>query len=163
MSHLSRRFGAMLIAACCFTISSTNAASDCRCCVSVTAVEAAESADLVFVGEVVEAEYRWSLINWAHTRMRNLFRFDGGRFIAPRTKRTATLAVTATLNGELLENQTIHTLPTSKWCGVDFQIGEKYLVYANRRGLQMWAGQCTRTRKIEAATEDLEELRLASR
>ena len=134
--------------------------ADCRCCRTTTDHVAAQAADVVFVGTVVEAQYRWSLVNWAYAKVRNLVRFDGGSWIAPKTKRTATLVVDETLRGQVRERWTIHTLPTAGWCGVEFEVGEEYLIFGNKRGLQMWSGQCEGTRALESPSETLDPLRM---
>ena len=40
-------------------------------------------------------------------------------------------------------------------CGYDFQIGQRYLVYAYRNDHQLYTGICTRTRPFSSANEDL--------
>jgi hypothetical protein len=132
----------------------------CRCCDTTTESKVA-LADVVFVGRVVEAEYRWSLINWAYASARNLVRFDGGRWMAPKTKRTATLLVRDTLKGEVRDEWTIHAFPTDGWCGVEFEVGEEYLVFGGKRGVQMWSGKCMGSRTFDATSDDLEHLRVA--
>ncbi len=158
MRYLSS--GAGIVLACSLVVG-TNADTGCRCCETMTDIRAARAADVVFVGAVVEAEYRWSLINWGYAEARNLFRFDGGRFNAPKTKRSAKLVVSETLKGEVRDDWMIHTLPTSGWCGVDFEVGEKYLVFASRRGMQVWSGQCMGSRRLDIASETVEKLRRA--
>ena len=41
-------------------------------------------------------------------------------------------------------------------CGYGFKPGERYLVYANRKGTELVTGICSRTRPLADATEDLE-------
>jgi hypothetical protein len=78
MHHVSRLASFVVVAAFDLFINAQGG-SDCRCCSEIADVDA----DVVFVGQVIEAEYRWSLVNWAYTKVRNLVRFDGGRWVAP--------------------------------------------------------------------------------
>ena len=44
-------------------------------------------------------------------------------------------------------------------CGLDFRVGEKYLVYASSSdGTSLWAQSCTRTRTLAGAGKDLKLL-----
>ena len=101
--------------------------AECRCCDNLTPEEAMARADVVLVGTVTDAEWRWNVLNWTTAQVRNWFRVDGGYYIAPRVKRAAKLSVGTVLKGEVPPEVTVHTYPSGGWCGLDLEVGQTYL------------------------------------
>lgn len=53
-------------------------------------------------------------------------------------------------------NVTVLTAGSGPACGYGFKPGERYLVYANRKGTELVTGLCSRTRPLADAAEDLQ-------
>ena len=53
-------------------------------------------------------------------------------------------------------NVTVLTAGSGPACGYGFKPGERYLVYANRKGTELVTGICSRTRPLADAAEDLQ-------
>lgn len=133
-----------------------------RCGDNPTAEEAVVHSDAVFVGTVADVEWRWNALNWSTAQVRNWFRWDGGYYIAPGSKLTATLSVETAIKGQVPEEVTVHTYPSGRWCGLDFQIGNTYLVYAHRNGWQLWSGSCARSGDADDLAREIEAIKRAS-
>ncbi len=135
--------------------------AQCYCGDHPTPERAFADSDAVFVGTVTDAEWQWNVVNWTTTQMRNWLRVDGGHYIAPSSHLVATMAIEAVIKGEVPEKVTVHTYPPDNWCGVDFKLGEKYLVYATRdarNGWQLWSGRCSRSDDAEKLGSEIEAI-----
>lgn len=60
------------------------------------------------------------------------------------------------LRGHQVSNVSVLTAGSGPACGYGFKSGERYLVYANRRGTELVTGICSRTRPMADAAEDLQ-------
>jgi hypothetical protein len=60
--------------------------------------------------------------------------------------------------GVEVEHAVVRTAESSAACGVSFEVGTSWLIYADREGEALTTGICSRTRRIEDAGEDLAEL-----
>ncbi len=136
-----------------------DARAQCRCCDYPSPEEAIVDSGAIFIGVVTDVEWQWNVMNWTTTQIRNWFRFDGGRYVAPRSHRVATLYIETVIKGQLSEEVTVHTYPSGKWCGVDFQRGKRYLVYGTRNGWQLWSGHCSRSGDAEEMAGEIEMIK----
>jgi hypothetical protein len=57
--------------------------------------------------------------------------------------------------GLQVSNVTVLTAGSGAACGYGFKPGDRYLVYANRKGTELVTGICSRTRPLADAAEDL--------
>ncbi len=142
--------------------SCTGAWAQCRCCVYPSLAEAIVRSDAVFVGTVTDVEWQWNVVNWTTTQIRNWFRFDGGSYVAPRSHLAATVSIATVIKGQVPQEVTVHTYPSGGWCGVDFQRGESYLVYAVRDGWQLWSGRCSRSGDARELGGEIEAIKRLS-
>lgn len=113
-------------------------AQACTCVPPPPPAEALAASDAVFLGEVIKTRRDGSGVN------------EGNLF--------ATFRVRQILKGDLQEEVVIETGPNSAACGVPFQKGKEYLVYASMRDGQLRTHLCTRTARVESASTDIEEL-----
>lgn len=116
-------------------------AQACSCVPPPPPAEALAASDAVFLGEVIKTRRDGRGVN------------EGNLF--------ATFRVRQILKGDLQEEVVIETGPNSAACGVPFQKGKEYLVYASMRDGQLRTHLCTRTARVEDASTDIEELEIA--
>ena len=76
----------------------------------------------------------------------------------PSTPTHVTLEVVQQWKGVDRERVELETPASSASCGVAFEVGTSWLVYAERVDGALHAGLCSRTKRIEEAQEDLAEL-----
>ena len=76
----------------------------------------------------------------------------------PSQVMTATLEVVQHWKGVETEQVTVSTAAMESVCGVSFEVGTSWLVYADVENGALRTGLCSRTRRIEEADEDLAEL-----
>jgi hypothetical protein len=60
--------------------------------------------------------------------------------------------------GDSAQSLVIQTAATTAMCGYPFEVGQTYLVYANRRQGRLQTNQCSRTTLLSQAAEDLSVL-----
>lgn len=121
----------VLILAC--EVSSSRA---CTCLPPSPPAQAVAEADAVFLAKVISFEE-----------------------MPARSERRARLAVIKIWKGRPAEADSVFTALNSAACGYDFQVGETYLIYADKRETgQLWTHLCTRTAHISEAGEDLDYL-----
>jgi hypothetical protein len=70
----------------------------------------------------------------------------------------ATFEVVQHWKGIEHESAIVRTPSSSAACGVSFEVGTSWLVYADREGGLLTTGLCSRTRRIEDAEEDVAAL-----
>lgn len=105
-------------------------------CVQVSPTHALEEHDAVFEGRVVAVDAPSD----------------------PSGRRVATFEVVQQWKGVERERVVVSTAAAGSLCGVGFEEGTSWLVYADRTGGELSTGLCSRTRRIEDAEEDLAAL-----
>jgi hypothetical protein len=103
----------------------------CSCAPSPPPAQAAEEADAVFAGEVVDIQ-------------------RAGEFEVE-----VVLAVSDVWKGGISERQVIRTGSDGAMCGFSFQGGEAYLVYASKGDDGFRTSSCSRTAPLSAADADV--------
>jgi len=78
--------------------------------------------------------------------------------IQDNKERRVTLRIFHTWKGEINKWVFITTGSGSGDCRIDFEVGERYLVYASGKTNALSTSTCTRTRVLDDATKDLNEL-----
>lgn len=131
MDRIGRLIGVVLV------FSWAVGAGACSCLEPPGPVEAAAAADLVFVGEVISIEPESEEIFAAL-----VVEFDVAEVFEGTQARYRVL-----------------TGSDSAQCGVGFELGRSYLVYAGGSEGAYWSSSCDRTRVLERAEEDLTALR----
>jgi hypothetical protein len=127
---------------------------------SATPIEAADVAETVFVGEVVEIETTWNWIRWAVAGFKNLFAGPSKRHLGSLQLYLITFQVTETLKGPASEKIVVLTYGPNEMCGLSVETGQTYLVYAyHGRGDELVASPCGRTTVLDEETDELQELR----
>jgi hypothetical protein len=123
----------------------------CSCTISPPPAEALRRAQAVFAGEVVRVrEPRPTLV-----------RNRRGKVVAHRINLMAEVRFKVTKVWKGIEKDTVMvgTMTGCCACGYGFVEGEQYLVYAYGDGRDgLTTSICSRTKKLEAAQEDLAEL-----
>ncbi len=123
-----------------FLVVAPYVASACSCVPPGPPLESLEQSTAVFAGKVTEVEGEVSDTG-----------FFGGEL-------TATFEVTRYWKGVSSSTVQVTTASTGAACGYYFQEGESYLVYAHGVTDDLSVNSCSRTRLMENATEDLQEL-----
>ena len=124
-------------------LSQAGDAQACTCRPSPPPTTALGESDAVFAGRVVE-------VSRGEDPMAAL--------TAPMAALTAKFAVSTVWKGEVGETVEVRTPLNSAACGVGFEAGEEWLVYANEQEGVLNATLCSRTSPLRAATEDLAAL-----
>lgn len=130
----------LLLAAACVLITSDVALS----CVCVTpgVPDAFKQADVVFAGEVVSISNRRAKFKveqaWKGVSSAEVIMLMGGSIMKRNRK------------------ETIVSVHTS--CDYEFEVGERYLVYAGGDGRYFRAWTCSRTKRMSDAEQDLQKL-----
>lgn len=116
----------------------TSLAEACKCRPPGPPKESADASDAVLVGKVTKVEE----VNELHRRI--------------------TLAVTTSYKGPTKKEAVIYTSTSSASCGVEFEKGKSYIVYATEslqgKDKVLTTNTCTRTRTLDDAKEDLKDL-----
>jgi hypothetical protein len=131
----------------------------CSCGPIPGVAEELEAADAVFSAEAVKLEVLPSWWSTSDTKPEaDLLDQDPGE-PATRVLR-ATFAVIRAWKGVDTPTVVIRTAADCCLCGTTFSIGQRYLVYAYRskRGGQLWANVCSRTRGLDDAADDVKSL-----
>ena len=136
----------------------------CQCAGKPTVVEQYAEASIVFVGKVEAVADRWSPFSKVWLKIRRWFNEDAQPSINLRRYCTdygmqVLFSVERSWKGVSASEIMLFTGRGSGDCGVEFQVGERYVVYAYPRvrdGCQ--TNICTRTREITLAQEDLKVL-----
>ena len=126
-----------------FLLGASFAAAACSCAPPPDIDQALESADAVFAGRVIAMELVPDADPAIGVSMEHL---------------RVTIAVHSAWKGEIAEQATVYTAFTCCVCGFRFEIGEEYLVYAYGQDGVHRTSICDRTKRLEAAGEDLEQL-----
>jgi hypothetical protein len=119
----------------CFGVESAWA---CSCVVPPPPREALAASDAVFLGKVIKTRRDAKGIN------------EGNLF--------ATFRVRQLWKGGLGQEVVIETPPNSAACGVAFQEGKEYLIYASMQDGSLRTHLCTRTKPAKNADADVEAL-----
>ena len=110
-------------------------------CLTAPVHEALQHSDAVFAGRVVDIRY-------------------GGE----RSDNAVTFQVEGVWKGPLARQIRVFTASDDGRCGIGFELGRRYLVYANRDERTLRAGSCSRTQRLnQHAREDLRYLGPARR
>jgi hypothetical protein len=146
-SWIPRSLLSALIAAFAVLFALPQACFACSCLAPPPPAEAAADAAAVFQGEVIKVEQ---------------VRGSTGAEI-----RRVTMRVSKVWKGNVAAEMPVYTANDSAACGVDFQQGTEYVIYANAsNGTDFWAspanslvtGLCDRTRPVAEAADDLAAL-----
>ncbi|HMB90782.1 MAG TPA: hypothetical protein VKP65_08040 [Rhodothermales bacterium] len=121
-----------------FMLVGVQSARACSCVMPPPPTEALAASDAVFLGQVIKTRRDGSGINKG-----NLF---------------ATIRILQIWKGDLEEEVVIETGPNSAACGVPFQKGQEYLVYASVSAGHLRTHLCTRTTQAKNADADVEAL-----
>lgn len=108
----------------------------CACsCVQRSPTELAAGADAVFTGTVRTVR-------------------GPGLFAGPEDRAVATIDVDAVHKGDVAERVDVAAVPAEASCGVEFQAGERYIVYATTESAvaPYHTGFCTGTERLTAET-----------
>lgn len=106
----------------------------CSCAISENAVQEMNIRDAVFLGEVTVVK---EVENWSAE---------------------TTFKVKNVYKGEIEEFVTLrHGLPSPS-CGISFEPGETYLVFAYNESDYLSTNKCTLTKKISEATKEIEQI-----
>jgi hypothetical protein len=142
----AHRYGLVVAAFAALTWLAWPAAQAHACsCMATTPRDAAQAASTVFEGRVLRVDKGDpnAQVNAGH--------------------HTVDLQVVRYFKGEGGESITLQTASNSAACGIEFEIGGSYLVYANtNEGSGLWAGLCSGTRPMAGAEADLEHLGMGS-
>jgi hypothetical protein len=114
----------------------------CSCIPPAPPLDSLAEAAAVFQGEVVEVgalEAEGGVVNTADMVQ-------------------VTFKVNQVWKGDIAETTTLTTAGSSASCGVEFQSGQTYVVYAHMLEGQLNASLCSRTAPVDLAAEDLEAL-----
>ena len=106
----------------------------CSCAPPPAPKIALQNADAVFVGQVLSVR--------ATGQYERLFVFN----------------ISKAWKGKAAGKVAVESLSEGSLCGVNFQVGQKYLVYASRGGKNLRASLCSRTRHLKGAAQDIAEL-----
>lgn len=131
-------------------------AGACECMAVGTAKEEMEKSSVVFVGTVV-AVYK-DKPHAVRSKEGRVLKYEESLYRLFKFKVTESWKGFPSDTDEILVRTM--KMPFSFSCGYDFRQGETYLVYAsgNVKGRWLSTTRCTRTRKLENAQEDLQEL-----
>jgi hypothetical protein len=111
---------------------SNSASSTMRCVIEPKSVKVAlKQSAAVFSGEVLEMK-------------------NGGNYLEAR------LRVERSWKG--VEEEEVSVLTDSTTESPHYRVGEKYLVFAGIRDGKLFTGNCSRTKRVEYAQEDLQQL-----
>ncbi len=113
-----------------------NTALACSCVTPGTPVEEMKKREVVFAGEV-----------------KRISKAEDWQYV---TTFEITKAFKGVANG--VTSIKIYADPAGPSCGIEFDVGEKYIVYASTYEGKLQTNRCTRTRKLSAAAEDLKAL-----
>ena len=113
-------------------------AQACSCVTPFLPQAAFEASYAVFLGEVIKTRRDGQDINQG-----NLF---------------ATFRVRQIWKGDLEAEEVVMTGPNSAACGVGFQKGKRYLVYASQRDGHLYTHLCSRTMRADGAYTDIDAL-----
>lgn len=108
-------------------------AAACSCATPADPIQAADASNSVFVGKVVMLD----------SSEKNLI---------------ATLRVSKRWKGDLDPELTVYTALSEASCGFKFEKGKDYLVYAEKKDGLLHVSQCSRTKLLAEAKEDLDAL-----
>lgn len=116
----------------------------CSCALPPDALTARDQSDAVFSGKVLDVK---EAIDWS----------DFMPFTKPiRMQLEVILEVQSTWKGVTTSQVEINTAPNGAGCGVDFQPGKVYLVYASYgEDNGLFTHLCTRTSELANASDDL--------
>jgi hypothetical protein len=128
------------------TLASTSDALACSCPSSGPPCQNAFQVDVVFAGTVR------SVVPLPEDDLPPL---RPGEMRIPRTVRVEFDTVVP-FRGTPGSKVTVLTAGSGPACGYGFKPGERYLVYANRKGTELVTGICSRTRPLSEAAEDLQ-------
>ncbi len=139
------RLSRLLIGLTVLTLASARDVSACECAAGGPPCQNAFQVDAVFAGTVR------SIVPLPE---------DGpplrpGEMRIPQTVRVEFDTVVP-FRGLQVSNVTVLTAGSGPACGYGFKPGERYLVYANRKGTELVTGICSRTRPLADAAEDLQ-------
>ena len=127
-------------------LAGTGTAHACSCVLPGTPVQELEKNAAVFAGQVVAVRHSFGLESM---------------LFGPGDRTTVEFNVETVWKGNVGQDMTITTPPTGGSCGVPFEEGQEYLVYAYDSTHQdggYSTGICTRTKLLAEAKEDLDEL-----
>jgi hypothetical protein len=128
------------------TLASTGDALACSCPSSGPPCQATFQVDVIFAGTVR------SVVPLPEDDLPPLRQ---GEMRIPRTVRVEFDAVVP-FRGTPGANVIVLTAGSGAACGYAFKPGDRYLVYANSRGMELVTGICSRTRPLSEAAEDLQ-------
>lgn len=132
----------------------------CSCGERPAPAEAFADAHRVFTGRVIDAEDRATLLRRAWSFVRRVL--DADETLESDAKTHGILyefEVAQTWRGTPAKRMNIFTGRGDGDCGIPFQRGRTYLVYAVCDGDDCYAFGCGRTQRIEDAADDLAWLR----
>ena len=135
----------------------------CSCIGTSTPSKSLDSAAAVFTGHVVAATLssKWVPNNGSPDDCALQITQEGGRSaLCLSDELVVTLEVTAAWKGVSGGRVEVRTHAQSSACGVEFLLGQSYLVYAFRQSERatLETTACSRTRHISDAAEDKAEL-----
>lgn len=125
----------VVLLVCAITFVGAQSAQACSCIEPPPPREALAASDMVFYGQVIKTRRDANDIN------------EGSLF--------ATFRVRQIWKGELEPEIVIETAPNSAMCGVGFEKGDQYLVYASMQEGRLHTHLCTRTRQAVSTDEEL--------
>ena len=127
----------------------------CTCLTPPSPSQGAEAVDVVFVGTAAYVEHieadGWLYGSWkSFIGAEHLYEFETLR---------VTMDVSTAIKGTDKSQLILETYATTELCGVLFQEGEEYLVYAfNGVGETVTTDMCTRTANSKKAAADIKSL-----
>jgi hypothetical protein len=136
-------------------------ATGCSCAPPEPPSEAVREAAAVFVGEAIDANTphlsrTWLLIKGLSARWFDTPKPSDSNFAA--ADRRYTFRVERAWKGPPLSEFVIITGDGGGDCGIPFELGKRYLVYAYDYGGFYYTGMCTRTTPLQYAKPDLDVL-----
>ncbi len=130
-------------------------AQACTCLTPPSPSQGAEAVDVVFVGTVANVEHI-EADGWLYGAWKSMLGFEHlYEFETLRVTMDVNTAIKGTDKSQLI----LETSATTELCGVLFQEGEEYLVYAfNGVGETVTTDMCTRTATSKKAAADIKSL-----
>ena len=127
----------------------------CTCLTPPSPSRGAEAVDVVFVGKVAEVEHI-EADGWLYGAWKSMLGAEHMyEFETLRVSMDVGTAIKGTDKSQLI----LETAATTELCGVLFQEGEEYLVYAfNGAGETVTTDMCTRTATSKKAASDIKAL-----
>ncbi|WP_223701459.1 hypothetical protein [Sutcliffiella deserti] len=124
--------GFMVVA---ISFSFVQSSSACSCLKPGSPLEELQKYDAVFAGEIINVDEKWS-----------------------SNRKKVKIKVKDTWKGINITEVNVYTYKDSAGCGVNFELGKEYIVYANLEDGIYTSSLCSRTAELANAQEDLQQL-----